>query len=162
MFRFTVALATAAFSYASLSSIAQAKPMVALTLSGMVVVHQSSGPDTFAPLEKTVVKSGDEIRYVIVATNKGSSAARNLVPVGRIPAGTEYEAGSAVSKNAMRPEFSVDGKSFSTAPTVREHTSAGDVVKKADPSTYSGVRWVGGKPLAPNAAATYSYVVRVK
>jgi uncharacterized repeat protein (TIGR01451 family) len=162
MSRFTVALTTAALAYASLSSIAQAKPMVALSLSGMVVVHQSTGPDKLVPVEQTAVKSGDEIRYVIVATNSGSTAAKNLVPIGRIPAGTEYEAGSAVSKSALRPEFSLDGKSFSTAPTVREHTSAGDVVKKANPATYADVRWVGGKPLAPKAAATYTYVVRVK
>ncbi len=59
--------------------------------------------------------------------------------------------------------YSLDsGTTWSATPTTTVHTSAGDVVKKADPATYTRIRFVAGKVLEPNAIDTYTYEVRVK
>ena len=148
---------------ASLVSVAQAKPVVTLKLSGLLVEHQANGAEQLVPVEKAVLKPGDEVRYVIVATNNGTDAAQNLVPIGRIPAGTVYEPGSASAKDGAQVEFSLDGgKTWSAAPTVKVHTAAGDVVKKADPSTYTAVRWVSAKPLPAKSAFNFAYAVHLK
>jgi uncharacterized repeat protein (TIGR01451 family) len=148
---------------ASLVSVAQAKPVVTLKLSGLLVEHQTNGAEQLVPVEKTVLKPGDEIRYVIVASNSGVDAARNLTPVGRIPAGTVYEAGSASAKDGAQAQFSLDGgKTWSASPTVKVHTATGDAVKKADPSTYTTVRWVSAKPLPAKTASSFVYAVEIK
>jgi uncharacterized repeat protein (TIGR01451 family) len=140
-----------------------AKPMVSLLLSGAIVTKDDKGQEQTKSMEKAVVTPGQTIRYSILVSNKGDQDARNVIPVGNIPNGTAYEAGSASQKNALRVEFSLNkGKTWSEHPTVTVHTPTGDVVKPADPATYTQVRWVAAKPLAPNGAVTYTYDVRVK
>jgi uncharacterized repeat protein (TIGR01451 family) len=139
-----------------------AKPVIALHLSGVVVGKDAKGAEKLTPIAKASIVPGLTIRYLITATNQGDQPALNVVPLGKIPNGTEYQADSA-SSNAVRVEFSLDaGKTWSQHPTVRVHTPAGDVVKPADPSMYTALRWITGKPLASKAAALYSYEVRVK
>lgn len=148
---------------ASLVSVAQAKPVVTLKLSGVLVEHQANGAEQLVPVEKAVLKPGDEVRYVIVASNSGTDSARNLIPVGRIPAGTVYEPGTATAKDGAQAEFSLDGgKTWAASPTVKVHTATGDVVKKADPATYTAVRWVSTKPLTAKSALTFAYAVQLK
>jgi uncharacterized repeat protein (TIGR01451 family) len=147
---------------ASLVSVAQAKPVVALKLSAQMIQHQANGAEHFVPIDTAALKPGDEIRYVIVATNTGTNAAKNLVPVGRIPAGTAYVAGSASSPTA-NPEFSLDGgKTWAAMPTVKVHTRSGDVVQKADPATYTTIRWHESAALEPKASQTFVYAVTIK
>jgi hypothetical protein len=99
---------------------------------------------------------------VITASNTGDQPALHVVPTGKIPTGTTYEAGSA-SGNGVHVEFSLNGgKTWSQKPTVTVHTSTGDVSKPADPAAYTSLRWVSEKPLLPKASATYSYEVQVK
>lgn len=156
------ALPAAVLLLASLGSVARAKPIVALKLSAMLVEHQANGAERLVPVEKTALRPGDVIRYIIVASNTGSNAAKDLVPAGRVPAGTVYVVGSASSPTATA-EFSLDGgKTWSAVPTVKIRTQAGDVVKRAVPSAYTAVRWVGAKALAPNAADAFAYEVTVK
>jgi uncharacterized repeat protein (TIGR01451 family) len=153
----------AALLLASLVSVAQAKPVVTLKLSGLLVEHQTNGAEQLVPVEKAVLKPGDEVRYVIVASNNGTDSARHLISVGRIPAGTVYEAGSASARDGAQAEFSLDGgKTWSPAPTVKVHTPNGDVVKKADPSTFTAVRWLSAKPLPAKSAFTFAYAVELK
>jgi uncharacterized repeat protein (TIGR01451 family) len=146
-----------------LPGIASAKPNVTLKLSGSVVTKAADGRVTLTPVEKTQPKAGDEIEYDIVASNAGDTPALRLVPVGKIPAGTAYVAGSAKAPRA-RTEFSLDaGKTWSAAPTVSVRQPDGTtVVKKADPSLYTAVRFVTDGAIAPHAAAAYTYEVRVK
>ncbi len=159
--KFTALLAV--LLLASLVSVAQAKPVVTLKLSGVLVEHQANGAEQLVPVEKTALKPGDEIRYVIVATNNGTEAAQNLTPVGRIPAGTAYEPGSASAKSGAQAQFSLDGgKTWSPAPTVKVHTATGDVVKKADPATFTAVRWIGTKSLTAKSSSDYVYAVVLK
>jgi len=163
MKRVVSALCALAFCGAALGAVAEAKPNVVLKLSGVLVERDQSGAERISAVEKAQLKPGDVVRYVIVASNVGADPARNLVPVGQIPAGTAFQAGSASMKDAAHVEYSLDGgKTWSSAPTIRVHTPAGDVVKKADPATYTSVRWIEDKPLAPKGSATFVYVVRVK
>jgi uncharacterized repeat protein (TIGR01451 family) len=142
---------------------AAAKPSVMLKLSGVLVTKDAKGAEKTTPVTDVQVKSGETIRYVITATNKGDQSALKLTPVGKIPVGTAYEAGSASSAYASRIEYSLDGgKVWSIKPTVTVHTPKGDLVKPADPATYTNLRWIADKPLVPNGAVNYSYAVRVK
>jgi uncharacterized repeat protein (TIGR01451 family) len=163
MHRVISALCALAFFGATLGAVAEAKPNVVLKLSGVLVERDQNGTERVTAVEKVQLKPGDVVRYVIVASNAGADPARNLVPMGQVPAGTAFQAGSASMKDAAHIEYSLDGgKTWSSAPTIRVHTPAGDVVKKADPATYTSVRWIDDKPLVPKGSATFVYVVRVK
>lgn len=141
---------------------ALAKPVIALHLSGVVVAKDGKGAEKLTPISEASIVPGLTIRYLISATNQGDQPALNVVPLGKIPNGTEYLADTA-SANATRVEFSLDGgKTWSQHPTVTVHTPTGDVVKPADPATYTALRWITNKPLASKAVALYSYEVRVK
>jgi uncharacterized repeat protein (TIGR01451 family) len=141
---------------------AWANPSVKLVLAGFVIGKDAKGAETVAPLADTTVTPGTTIRYVITATNSGDQNAENLVPIGKIPTGTAYQAGSASAKDALRVEYSLDeGKTWSIKPMVTVHTPTGDVVKPADPATYTRVRWVADKPLAPKGVVAFSYDVQV-
>src|ERR1700736_4773738 len=146
-----------------LPGMALAKPNVTLKLTGSLVTKAADGHTTLTPVEKAHPKSGDEIEYDIVANNAGDSPALRLVPVGKIPAGTSYVDGSAKAPRA-RAEFSLDGgKTWSASPTVKVRQPDGTtVVKKADPSLYTAVRFVTDGALAPHGWNAYSYEVRVK
>lgn len=155
-------ISTLAVSLAAVSTVASANPLVALKLSGSVVAKAADGTEKATPLGDAALKPGETIRYDISAFNKGDVPARSLVPAGKVPAGTEYESGTAVP-SAAGLEFSInDGKTWSAKPMVTVHTPAGDVTKPADPATYTNVRWVTGKSLAVSAASTFSYEVLVK
>lgn len=146
-----------------LPGLASAKPNVTLKLSGSIVTKAADGRTTLTPVENAQPKAGDEIEYDIVAANAGTTPALRLIPVGKIPAGTAYVAGSAKAARA-HAEFSLDaGKTWAAVPTVTVKGPGGTpVVKKADPSLYTTVRFITDGAVAPRASASYSYEVRVK
>ena len=113
---FAVALAAGAF--ASDARPAEAKPNVALKMSGYVV-QRSGNVEKLAPIEQTEPHPGDVIRYVVVATNAGSDPANKLVVAARVPQGTSFEGGSATSNALLHPQFSLDGgKTWAATPTI--------------------------------------------
>jgi uncharacterized repeat protein (TIGR01451 family) len=142
---------------------ASAKPDVSLHLSGVTVVKVSGGGEKLVPLDPAVkLKTGEVVRWTIVGTNKGSDPALHFTPSDKIPAGTAYIAGSA-STTAGNAEFSLDGgKTWSSKPMVTVQTSTGPVTKPADPSSYTNIRWIAEKPLAPKGSVRFLYEVRVK
>jgi uncharacterized repeat protein (TIGR01451 family) len=146
-----------------LPGLASAKPNVTLKLTGSLVTKAADGRTALTPVERIQPKAGDEIEYDIVASNAGTTPALRLTPVGRIPAGTAYVDGSAKAARA-RAEFSLDGgKTWSASPTVTvKGPSGAAVVKKADPSLYTAVRFVTDGAVAPRASVAYTYEVRVK
>ena len=162
MQRFPLAFALVASIFVMGAS-ANAKPNVILKLDAELVQKDAKGVEKFTPVSSSELKPGETVRYDIVATNEGTDPASKLMPVGKIPAGTAYEAGSATASNALRVEFSIDGgKTWSKSPTVKVVTQSGTIEKKADPATYTSVRWIAEKPLAPKASVSYHYEVRVK
>lgn len=159
----SLAAVTAAVLALALPGVASAKPNVTLKLTGSLVTKAADGHTSLTPVEKAQPKTGDAIQYDIVAANGGDSPALRMVPVGRIPAGTSYVEGSAKGARA-HAEFSLDGgKTWSAVPTVRVRQPDGSmVVKKADPSLYTAVRFVSDGVIAPHQSAAYVYEVRVK
>lgn len=147
----------------ALPAVASAKPNVTLKLTGSVVTKAGDGHTMLTPVTSVALKSGDEIQYDIAAANAGTSPALRFVPVGKIPAGTAYVAGSAKAPRA-HAEFSLDaGKTWSAAPTVTVKKPDGTTaVVPADPALYTMVRFVTQGALAPRATAAYTYEVRVK
>ncbi|HEV3086299.1 MAG TPA: hypothetical protein VGX96_03655 [Candidatus Elarobacter sp.] len=143
-----------------LPGIAFAKPNVTLKLTGSVVAKAADGKVTHSPLAGA--KPGDQIEWDIVAVNAGDTAAMKLATVERVQAGTAYVAGSAHGSHA-RVEFSLDGRTWSAAPTVTVRRADGTTeVRKADPSLYTALRFVADGALAPKGSESYSYEVRVK
>lgn len=140
----------------------EARPAVDLRLQGVLVERSADGVEKTTPVADVTLKPGETVRYTILATNHGTDAALGLKPTGKIPAGTAFDAGSAAGA-AARVEYSLDGgKTWSTSPTVKVQTPNGIVEKKADPSTYTAIRWTADKPLAPRATAAYTYQVHIR
>ena len=139
-----------------------ARPDVVLHLSGATVEKTSSGEKVTPLVPDQKLKTGEVVRWTITGTNKGSDPALHFTPSDKIPAGTAYIAGSA-STAGGRVEFSLDeGKTWSSKPTVTVQTATGPVQKPADPSTFTNIRWIADKPLAPKGSARFSFEVRVK
>lgn len=150
-------------AFAALAGAASAKPNVQLKLDGQLVQHDAKGAEKLVPVASAELKPGELVRYDIVATNQGTDPAAKLVPIGKIPSGTVYAAGTASSTGSLRVEFSIDGgKTWSKSPTIKVTTPTGIVEKPAAPSTYTQIRWIAAKPLASKASVSYSYEVRVK
>lgn len=144
------------------ATVALARPDVVLHLSG-ATVHKTASGEKFIPLDPHVkLKTGEVVRWTIVGMNKGSDPALHFTPSDKIQAGTAYVAGSATVAGG-KTEFSLDeGKTWSSKPTVTVQTQAGPVSKPADPSSYTNIRWIADKPLAPKMSARFSFEVRVK
>lgn len=159
--KFTFVLASL---FGVMSTAAYARPNVTLHLSGAIVGHDQTGKTTLEPVtDSTQFQPGETVRYDVVASNSGTDPALKLMPTGKIPSGTVYEAGTASSSNTGGVEFSLDGgKTWAKIPTVKVTTPKGVVEKKADPATYTAIRWIMAKPLAPKSSVSYSYEVRVK
>lgn len=146
---------------ALMTGIALAKPVVALTLTGAYVERAADGAVHLQPIHSAQAKPGDRIRWEINAANTGNTPAVALVPVGKVPPGTTFVAGSASSGG--RVEYSLDnGKTWSPSPTVVIQTPEGPKTQKADPSSYTRVRWVAASALKPGTAAHFTYEVVVK
>ena len=157
--RLHIAVISLFAALASLGTTAFARPIVALKLTAAIVQKDTSGRDVLAPAAGGVVRSGDRMRYEIVATNAGDKPATNVRPTDKIPAGTEFVAGSATGSGKV--EYSLDrGTSWSNAPTVVVHSKDGDKTVPADPATYTAVRWT--TLLKPGASESFAFDVKVK
>ena len=158
----TRTICVCALALALAPAAALARPDVVLHLSGASVQKTASG-EKLTPLDPNVkLKTGEVVLWTLVANNKGSDPALHLEPSDKIPAGTAYITGSA-STTGGAPQFSTDaGKTWSSKPMVTVQTSTGPVQKPADPSSYTNIRWIADKPLAPKGSARFTYEVRVK
>lgn len=142
------------------AGLAPTRPNVKLHLSAVRVVTVD-GHVKELPVGKTVLKKGDVVKYVIVATNVGTQPALALTPIARVPAAMAYVAGSARDDGAVA-QFTLDGKTWSVKPMVDVKTAHGIVKKPADPALYRSVRWVLEHPLPAHKTMAFSYEVRVK
>ncbi len=160
MRRFIAAL-TLLGAFASTGALALARPVVALKLTASIVHRDADGSEKLSPATGVTLKPGDVVRYEIVATNTGDVAAQGVRPLDPVPAGTAYVAGSAGGSGKV--EFSLDhGKTWSAVPMVTVHTADGDKLVKADPATYTTVRWTLPAALKPGASAHFVFDVTVK
>lgn len=144
------------------SAPAMARPDVKVHLGGVLVEKTASGQSTTRPINGLTLHHGDVVRYSIDANNGGDEAALDFSTVGRVPARTQYVAGSASVPPATIVEYSLDGKTWSTRPMVDRKTSHGVVHEAASAAKFVAVRFTAKRALVPNAAFHYTYEVVVK
>jgi len=156
---------TYAFAYHVLPSIAQANwPPHSIPLDAanghMVFVSSHDGGVT---LDKSVVIGDSYTRFGPMLM--GSSALAVDRSTGSFH-GRLYVAWIDVRTGRGEIRFarsSDGGKTWSASPTVRVKMPDGTtVVKKADPSLYTTVRFITAGAIAPHQTVAYSYEVRVK
>ncbi len=113
-------------------------PLQARTEVQALVVEERSEGETvrrFVPAER--LQAGEEVYYTIRVTNPGSAPVHDVVVTRRLPFGVDYVRGSAVGPDC-EILFSTDGTTYAAA------TRQG---------TYTHVRWILRRPLAPGATA---------
>src|SRR6266550_7715941 len=135
----------AAFAQKKFMMLRSGSPAVKVMLSGMV-----ERDDTNVPVEKAaLVKSGETLDWTITSVNEGNAPASEYNAIGKIPATTQFVAGSAKGDGAAAVTFSIDnGKSFSANPMVAERQADGSVKKVPAPlSMYNQIRYSWSAPL---------------
>jgi uncharacterized repeat protein (TIGR01451 family) len=113
------------------------------------------------PAAGVTLKPGDIVRYDVTATNTGDSAAAGVRPLDQIPPGTAYVEGSAAGPGTV--EFSLDhGKTWSALPMVVVRDGGVERSVKADPATYTTIRWTMTNALKPAASERFLFEVLVR
>lgn len=145
-----------------MGAVASARPMIALKLTAAIVSHDANGAEKLAPINGNVVlKPGDIVRYDIAANNGGDRPATGVRPLDQIPAGTTFVANSASGNGKV--EYSLDhGKTWSAVPTIVVHEASGDKTVKADPATYTAIRWTANDAIKAGASSHFAFAVAVK
>jgi uncharacterized repeat protein (TIGR01451 family) len=149
----------AAFAQKKFMMLHAGRPEVKVMLSGMV-----ERDDAKVPVEKAaLVKSGEILDWTITSVNEGNAPANEYTAVGKVPAGTQFVAGSANADRSPAITFSIDnGKSFSAAPTVDERQADGSIKKVPAPvSMYNQVRYAWSAPLTTGDKVNAAYKVRL-
>lgn len=142
------------------SAVGAARPEVGITLDGTIARDEKN----VALADADAVRPGEILTWTIKAENAGDGAARGFSTVGRIPAGTSFVAGSAVSSADVRVTYSIDaGKTFAATPEVEERLADGPVKRVAAPvAMYTQVRYEWADPLAAGQSVNATYKVRVR
>ncbi len=149
----------AAFAQKKFMMLRAGRPEVKVMLSGMV-----ERDDAKVPVEKAaLVKSGEILDWTIESVNEGNAPANEYSAIGKIPAGTQFVAGSANADRSAAVTFSIDnGKTFSANPKVDERQADGSVKKVPAPvAMYNQVRYAWSAPLNQGDKVNASYKVRL-
>lgn len=148
----------AAFAQKKFMILSSARPVVKVMLAGAV-----ERDDARVPVEQaSLVKSGEVMDWTITSVNEGNAPANEYKAVGKIPAGTQFVAGSASATGAT-VTYSIDnGKTFSAAPTVAERQSDGTIKQVPAPvSMYHQIRYAWSAPLNQGEKVNATYKVRL-
>jgi len=149
----------AAFAQKKFMMLRTGRPVVKVVLSGTV-----ERGDTKVSVEKAaLVKPGEILDWTITSVNEGNAPASDYNAVGKIPAGTQFVAGSTRADGSAAVTFSIDnGKSFSSTPMVDERQADGSVKKVPAPvSMYHQIRYSWSAPLNEGDKLNASYKVRL-
>jgi uncharacterized repeat protein (TIGR01451 family) len=118
-------------------------------------IVQIDGKEALQPADR--VSPGDLLQYRVRYSNKGATAANNLVVTLPIPKGLEYTPSDSLPKAALA---SLDGQRFEAIPIKRWVKSADgqEVLKDVPLSQYRALRWQvdqlqAGKSVAFSARA---------
>ncbi len=149
----------AAFAQKKFMMLHAARPVVKVMLAGAV-----ERDDAKVPVDKaSLVKSGETLDWTITSVNEGNAPANEYNAIGKIPAGTQFVAGSANAEGSATVTYSIDnGKTFSATPTVDERQADGSIKKVPAPvSMYHQVRYAWSTPLNQGEKVNASYKVRL-
>jgi uncharacterized repeat protein (TIGR01451 family) len=124
-----------------------------LTADRKVVVDKKT---TFEPIAgKAFVRSGDVIKYTIVARNNSHCPIKNLILKQSIPKRMNYLRDSATEIEGVELLFSIDGgKTFSAKPKIDGQL--------APTTAYNYLRWKFTGTLSTNAQVKTTYHAEVK
>lgn len=150
----------AAFAQRQFKLIGRDRPEIKVVLSGMV---ERDGARI--PVEKaSAVKPGEILDWTITSANEGDASASDYKAVAKIPAGTQFIAGSASADGSASVTYSIDnGKSFSPKPTIDEKQPDGSIKKVPAPvNMYTQLRYEWADPLVQGGKLNASYKVRLK
>ncbi|HPE61498.1 MAG: DUF11 domain-containing protein [Thiothrix sp.] len=128
------------------------------TLQAYLVGVDQQGREILQPTRE--VEPGQLIEYQLTYSNTGSSALKDVVVTGPIPAATAYMPQSARSQARAQLQVSVDnGKTFESEPVKRMITDKNGrkVEVIIPPSEYSHVRWTMKEPLQAGVTQQFAY-----
>jgi uncharacterized repeat protein (TIGR01451 family) len=149
----------AAFAQKRFMILNAARPVVKVMLAGAV-----ERDNAMLPVEKaSLVKSGEILAWTITSVNEGNAPANEYNAIGKIPAGTQFVAGSATAEKSATVAYSIDnGKTFSATPTVDERQADGSIKKVPAPvSMYQQIRYAWATPLIQGEKVNATYKVRL-
>ena len=126
-----------------------------------VIKKDKDGNVTYDYIEPKTALPGDVMMYVISFANIGSEPADGIVINDPIPNNSKYRMDSAVGKNTAIT-FSIDsGKNFGNPEELVVKDKNGKEWT-AKPESYTHIRWVYNKPLAPGEKAEVSFKTQIK
>jgi uncharacterized repeat protein (TIGR01451 family) len=148
-----------AFAQKKFMMLRSGRPVVKVMLSGTVERDNVNVPVETAAL----VKSGEVLNWTITSVNEGNAPASEYKAVGKVPAGTQFVAGSATAEGSAAVTYSIDnGKSFSAKPMVDERQADGSIKKVPAPvSMYNQIRYSWSAPLNEGEKLNATYKVRL-
>jgi len=126
-----------------------------------VIKKDKHGKTTYDFVEPKTAIPGDVMVYTITFENIGDQAADGIVINDPVPNNSKYRMGSAVGKNTTI-SFSIDaGKNFGNPEDLVVKDKNGKEWT-AKPESYTHIRWVYNKPLAPGEKAEVSFKTQIK
>jgi uncharacterized repeat protein (TIGR01451 family) len=131
------------------------------------IIATASGRVDWKPLpENAALRPGENIRYVVTASNISDRTIKKLVVKQPIPKGSVYVLGSATlpKVEGATLDYSIDGgKTYSEKPTIRVKLENGEIVTRPAPeSMYTNVRWSFGDNFSAKTVAYATYQVRIR
>lgn len=126
-----------------------------------VIKKDKKGNITYDYIVPGTALPGDVMMYTITFENIGNEPATGIVINDPIPNNSKYRVDSATGKNT-KITFSIDGgKSFGIPDDLVVKDKNGKEWK-AKPETYTHIRWVYKKPLAPGSKGEVTFKTQVK
>lgn len=145
----------------------QAPVQLKLAAERQSIVAVASGQVAWKPLpENASLRPGENIRYVMTASNISDRQIKKLVVNQPIPKGSVYVLGSATlpTVEGAKLDYSIDGgKTYSEKPTIRVKLESGEIVTRPAPeSMYTNIRWRFGDNFSAKTVAYATYQVRIR
>ena len=126
-----------------------------------VIKKDAKGNISYDYIEPKTALPGDVMMYTITFENIGKGSADGIVINDPVPNNSKYRVGSAVGKNT-KITFSIDGgKNFGDPDELVVKDKNGKEWK-AKPESYTHIRWVYNKSLAPGEKGGVSFKTKIK
>lgn len=125
------------------------------------IKKDKNGKTSYNYIEPGTALPGDVMMYVISFENIGAEPAKGVVINDPVPNNSKYRINSATGKNT-KITFSIDGgESFGNPDNLIVKDKNGKEWK-AKPESYTHIRWVYNKPLAPGEKSEVSFKTQIK
>ena len=126
-----------------------------------VVKKDKDGNVSYDYVVPDLALPGDVMLYTISFENMSTDPAEGIVINNPVPNNSKYRADSAEGKNTEIIFSTDDGKSFAAPGSLVVKDKDGKEWK-AKPETYTHIRWVYNKPLAPGEKSKVSFKTQIK